>query len=336
MNDDVLFRTGRGLGWITLNRPRVINALTHEMIVRVGAQLDAWAGDDRVGGVVLTGAGERGLCAGGDIAELYRDAQAGGHASLELWRDEYAVNDQIARYPKPYLAVMAGIVMGGGVGLSAHGSIRLVTETTRLAMPEARIGFCPDVGGTWLLARAPGELGTHLALTGDPAGPGDAVACGLADHYLPGGRVPAFLDQLSAGSLVKAGTLTAAPPPGPLQAERGWIDTCYAGGSVPEIVARLRARPEPAARQAADRITANSPAGVSVTLQALRRAREMTLPQVLDQDLRIVTAAFATHDLAEGIRAQVVDKDRNPRWSPPTLDEVTPALVDRYFAPARD
>ncbi len=336
---DVLFRAERGLGWVTLNRPRTINALTHEMFRRIDAQLAVWAADDRIGGVVLAGAGERGLCAGGDIVSIYRDAQAGGRASIDLWRDEYALNARIARYPKPYLAVMNGIVMGGGVGLSAHGSIRLVTGSTRLAMPEARIGFCPDAGAGWLLARAPGQLGTHLALTGDQVGAADAIACGLADRYLPDADVPAFLGQLSADTIDAAAVsrvLTRWPPAGPLQSERAWIDACYPAGSVPEILGRLSARPEPAARKAAARIAANSPVGVSVTLRALRQAARLTLPQVLDQDLRIVNAAFGSHDLAEGIRAQLIDKDRTPHWSPATLADVTPALVDRYFAPLPD
>lgn len=333
---DVLFRVERGLGWITLSRPRVINALTPGMVRRIDAQLVAWADDDRVAGVVVTGAGERGLCAGGDIVTIYRDTQAGRRdAALEFWRDEYVMNARIAAYPKPYLAVMTGIVMGGGVGVSAHGSIRVVTETTGIAMPETGIGFCPDVGGTWLLSRAPGELGTHLALTGSRAGAGDALACGLADHYLPSGRIPALLAALSADSIATAAAeLSEAAPASPLRRGQAWIDACYQGDSVPEILGRLAARPEPAAREAAQRIAANSPLAVSVTLRALRRARGLTaLRDVLDQDLRAAAAAFGSHDLREGIRAQVIDKDRSPRWSPPDLAGVTADMTGRYFAP---
>ena len=322
---DVLFRTERGLGWITLNRPRAINALTHAMIRRIDARLAAWATDDRIGGVVLTGAGERGLCSGGDIVAIYRDLRAGGgEASLSLWRDEYAMDLRVARYPKPYLAVAHGVVLGGGVGLSAHGTIRLVTSTTRMAMPETAIGFCPDVGSTWLLARAPGELGTHLALTGERFTAGDAIACGLADHYLPEGAVPGFLARLSAGTIgAVAATLAGDPPASPLLAERDWIDACYSAGTVPEILARLRDRPEPGAGRAARQLEAQSPVAVSVTLRALRQAARLTLAEVLDQDLRIVFAAVGSHDLVEGIRAQVIDKDRAPRWSPPSLGAVT-------------
>jgi enoyl-CoA hydratase len=332
---DVLFRAERGLGWITLNRPQAINALTHEMIRRIDAQLAAWADDDRISGVVLDGAGERGLCAGGDIVAIYRDLRdGGGQASLDLWRDEFAMDLRVARFPKPYLAVANGVVLGGGVGLSAHGTIRLVTSTTRMAMPETAIGFCPDVGSTWLLARAPGELGTHLALTGERFSAGDAIACGVADHYLAQERVPDFLARLSAATIGgAAAALAADPPASPLLAERDWIDACYSAGTVPEILARLRERPEPAAGRAAGLLAAQSPVAVSVTLRALRQAARLTLPEVLDQDLRIVFAAVGSHDLLEGIRAQVIDKDRAPRWSPPSLDAVTDAMVDRYFAP---
>jgi enoyl-CoA hydratase len=332
---DVKFRAERGLGWITLNRPQAINALTHEMIRRIDAQLAAWAGDDRIGGVVLDGTGERGLCSGGDIVAIYRDLRAGGgSASFDLWRDEFAMDLRVAQYPKPYLAVASGTVMGGGVGLSAHGTVRVVTATTRMAMPETAIGFCPDIGSTWLLARAPGETGTHLALTGERFTAGDAIACGLADCYLPDERVPALLGQLSAATITTAAAeLAAHPPASPLLAQRDWIDACYQAGTVPEILARLRDRPEPEAGRAASQISARSPIAVSVTLRALRQARHLTLPQVLDQDLRIVRAAVGSHDLVEGIRAQVIDKDRTPRFAPPSLGEVTPAMVDRYFAP---
>lgn len=332
---DVLFRVDRGLGWITLNRPKVINALDHEMVRRIEAQLAGWATDDAVAGVVLTGAGDRGLCAGGDIVSIYRDARAGGRASVGFWRDEYDLDARVAGYPKPYLAVMAGLVMGGGVGISAHGNLRLVTDTTRMAMPEVGIGFCPDVGGAWLLARAPGELGIHLALTGDQFGPGDAIAVGMADHYLPVERLQPFLDRLTGDTIHDAvEALPQQGPTSPLLQAREWVDACYAADTVAEILQRLRARPEPAATQAAERIDRHSPIAVSVALEAFRRARALpTLRDALDQDLRVSAAALGSADFVEGIRAQVIDKDRAPRWSPATLAEVTPAMIERYFAP---
>ncbi|HXC79060.1 MAG TPA: enoyl-CoA hydratase/isomerase family protein [Candidatus Acidoferrum sp.] len=332
--DDVLFRVERGLGWIRLNRPRAINALDHCMVRHIDAQLHDWAHDDAIAGVVLTGAGDRGLCAGGDIVSIYNDARTGGCDSIDFWRDEYLMNARIADYPKPYLAVMDGIVMGGGVGVAAHGSIRIVTERTMIAMPEVGIGFVPDVGGTRLLSRAPGELGTHLALTADRFGPGDAIATGFADHYLPTDRIPSLLDQLD-GDTIQNGLapLTCVAPDSPLERQRAWIDHCYAAASVTEIVERLRAHSDPAANKAADQISEKSPIAVCVTLRALRLARQLpTLRDVLDQELSISTTALDSHDLVEGIRAQVIDKDRTPHWSPPTLADVTPAMVERYFA----
>ncbi|MFF2040302.1 enoyl-CoA hydratase/isomerase family protein [Kitasatospora sp. NPDC058170] len=334
-NEVLVQREGRA-GLVVLNRPAALNALTHAMVRRIAAALDDWERDDRVATVVISGAGERAFCAGGDIVAIHRAATGGDPAAVEdFWRDEYRLNARIARYPKPFVAVMNGIVMGGGVGVSAHGSARIVTETTRVAMPEAGIGFVPDVGGTYLLALAPGELGTHLALTAGSAGPGDALLCGLADHFVPAERLPALLDDLAELPVHDAlARHVALPPPGPLARQRDWIDACYAAGTVEEILDRLADSGEPEAKKAADRIAANSPVAVKATLAALRRARELgPLEAVLDQEYRTSCAALATPDLAEGIRAQVIDKDRTPRWNPATLDAVTPGAVARYFAP---
>ncbi|WP_406193647.1 enoyl-CoA hydratase/isomerase family protein [Kitasatospora sp. NBC_01560] len=334
--DEVLVQREGRAGLIVLNRPAALNALTHGMVRSIAAALDAWEDDDRVQAVVVTGAGERAFCAGGDIVAIHRAATGGdARAVEEFWRDEYRLNARIARYPKPYVAVMNGIVMGGGVGVSAHGSTRIVTGATRLAMPEAGIGFVPDVGGTYLLALAPGELGTHLALTAGSAGAADALLCGLADHYVPAERLPALLDDLAERPVHDALARHVEPaPPAPLAGQRGWIDSCYAAGTVEEILDRLGDSGEPEAKKAADRITANSPTAVKATLAALRRARALgPLEAVLDQEYRTSCAALATPDLAEGIRARVIDKDRTPRWRPATLGGVEPAAVARYFAP---
>ncbi|MBO7938534.1 enoyl-CoA hydratase/isomerase family protein [Streptomyces sp. CAI-85] len=340
-------RAGR-VGRIVLNRPRAINALNHEMVRRVDAALDAWERDPAVETVVITGAGERGLCAGGDIRAVHDDARDGdGGAAAAFWYDEYRLDARIARYPKPYVAVMDGIVMGGGVGISAHGSVRIVTERSRIAMPETGIGFVPDVGGTWLLSRAPGELGTHLGLTGAQIGAADALLCGLADHFVPSDAVPALLDDLAEHAVPDALARHEQPPPqGELAGRRGWIDVCYAADaadaadsadSAEEILRRLLAHGDPAAKEAAETLLTRSPTSLKVTLAALRRARRLdTLEQVLDQEYRVSVATLRTADLVEGIRAQVVDKDRRPRWTPATLSEVTDADVDRFFAPTPD
>ncbi|MFE4519010.1 enoyl-CoA hydratase/isomerase family protein [Kitasatospora sp. NPDC056783] len=334
--DEILVQREGRAGLIVLNRPAALNALTHGMVRRIAEALDAWEEDDRVETVVVTGAGDRAFCAGGDIVAIHRAATGGDPGAVEeFWRDEYRLNARIARYPKPYVALMSGIVMGGGVGVSAHGSVRIVTETTRIAMPEVGIGFVPDVGGTYLLALAPGELGTHLALTAGSVGAADALLCGLADHFVPAERLPALLDDLAESPVHDALEQHVEPAPaGVLDAQRSWIDSCYAAGTVEEILARLGDSGEPEAKKAADRIAANSPAAVKATLEALRRARALgPLEAVLDQEYRTSCAALATADLAEGIRAQVIDKDRSPRWHPPTLSAVEPATVARYFAP---
>ncbi|KOG81996.1 MULTISPECIES: enoyl-CoA hydratase/isomerase family protein [Streptomyces] len=322
-------------GVLTLNRPKALNALTHSMVATIAAALDRWEHDPEVAAVVLTGAGERGLCAGGDIRSIHEDARAGGQASAAFWRDEYRLNARIARYPKPYVAIMDGIVMGGGVGVAAHGSVRIVTEGSKVAMPETGIGFVPDVGGTYLLALAPGELGTHLALTGAVMGPGDALLCGFADHFVERAQLPALLAALRTappGEVLHRHVRDA--PSGELRANRAWIDACYSADSVEEIVERLLACGVPAAGEAAATLLARSPTALKVTLAALRRARELgPLERVLEQEYRVSCAALSSADLVEGIRAQVIDKDRAPRWSPGTLAEVTDADVARYFAP---
>lgn len=341
---EVLVEQRDGLGLITLNRPKAINALNHAMALTVTEQLRAWAADDSVRTVALTGAGERGLCAGGDIVAIHHDAkeqQAAGHvgaaadsATGKFWRDEYILNALIGRYPKPYVAVMDGIVMGGGVGLSAHGSHRIVTERSTVGMPEVGIGFIPDVGGTYLLSRAPGEVGTHIALTTARMKAGDAIATGFADYFVPAEQIPALLTTLqSEEAEVAIAKYATQAPESALLAQREWIDACYSADTVAEIVARLQGHGAPEAAAAATEVLAKSPVALQVTLRSLRSARAAdSLEAVLNEEYRVSIASLASHDLVEGIRAQVVDKDRNPRWSPASLAAVTAAQVDAYFA----
>ncbi len=337
-DDTVLFAIEGRTAVITLNRPKALNALTHPMVLRIAEALAAWERDPAVHQVLVRGAGERGLCAGGDIRAIHDDAKAGTTASADFWRDEYRLNARIARYPKPYVALMDGIVMGGGVGVSAHGGVRIVTERSRVAMPETGIGFVPDVGGTWLLGRAPGRLGTHLALTGAAVGAADALLCGLADHFVPAARLPELTAALAVAPVPEVlPRYAATPPPGELADRRPWIDHCYAADTVEEIVERLLADGDPAAKEAAEAILAKSPTALKVTLAALRRAAALgSLEDVLVQEFRVSCNALASPDLVEGIRAQVVDKDRRPRWSPSALADVTGADVERHFAPLAD
>ncbi|MFC9624732.1 enoyl-CoA hydratase/isomerase family protein [Streptomyces sp. NPDC056930] len=341
-DDPVLLHTEGRIRHITLNRPRALNALNHAMVMRIDGALAEAELDDTVTAVLITGAGERGLCAGGDIRSIHEDARAGVGTSMDFWRDEYRLNARIARFPKPYVAIMDGIVMGGGVGVSAHGDVRIVTERSRIAMPETGIGFVPDVGGTYLLGAAPGELGTHLALTADAVGAGDALMCGLADHFVPSQRLAeltrALADCGTAAEIEETARRFASPAPGgELAAHREWIDSCYRADSVEEILDRLDNSGVPAAKQAAGTILAKSPTALKVTLSALRRARMLEgLEAVLDQEYRTSCTAFTRPDLVEGVRAQIIDKDRNPRWSPADLAEVSEADVALFFATLGD
>ena len=335
-NEDVLVKIDGSVGRITLNRPKAINSLTHPMVTRIGAALTAWQDDDAVACVIVDGAGERGLCAGGDVVAIYHSAKADGAEARQFWHDEYLVNAQIGRYPKPYVAIMDGITMGGGVGISAHGSVRIATDTTKMAMPEVGIGFIPDVGGTYLLARTPGLLGLHAALSGAPFTGADAIAMGFADHFVPHERLEAFLATATTDGPVAAVAAHAQePPPSPLLAQRDWIDECYAGDTVPDILAALGDRGGDQAAKAAELISSRSPVALAVTLEAVRRAGTLTsLEDVLRQEFRTSCASLRSHDLVEGIRAQLIDKDRNPKWSPPSPEAVTTADVEGYFAPA--
>lgn len=333
-DDEVLVRRTGRLGHLILNRPKSMNALTRSMVRTMASALDAWETDAGVETVLLTGAGDRGLCAGGDIVGMYHDALAGGEASRLFWRDEYHLNARIGSYPKPYVAFMDGVVLGGGIGVSAHGAARIVTERTRFGMPEVGIGFAPDVGGAFLLSRAPGELGTHLAMTGGMGSGADAIALGFADHYVHSDWLPALataLETTPAAEEIAAVAMTA--PESRLAAQRDWIDHCYAGDDAVEIVGRLQDSAVPDAREAASVILTKSPTGVAVALEAVRRAGRLdTLEEALDQDFRVSNRFIENPEMIEGIRAQVIDKDRRPRWAPATIGGVSRSDVEAYFA----
>ncbi|HEY0936797.1 MAG TPA: 3-hydroxyisobutyryl-CoA hydrolase, partial [Trebonia sp.] len=268
-----------------------------------------------------------------DVRWVYAQLSQHKDEARRFWRAEYELDALIARFPKPYVAVMAGIVMGGGVGIASHGRHRVVTETARVAMPEVGIGFTSDVGGTWLLSHAPGEFGTHLALTSQAAGPGDAIACGLADCCVPARQVGDLVTALRYDPAPAVlGRFAASAPPGELAGQADWINQCYAGASVERILGRLARHPAAQARAAAGKIRRQAPTALKLTLRLLREAaRAPDLETVLALEFRVISHCIESADLAEGIRAQVIDKDRAPRWAPPTLAEVTPDRVDWFF-----
>lgn len=306
---DVLFEVQGGVGRITLNRPRAINALTTAMLADIGEQLSAWRDAPSVERVHLVGAGERGLCSGADVRTLRADVLERGEVSAEVFFSvEYAVDALIATYPKPMRADLFGITMGGGLGLSAHCSERVVRADSRLAMPETIIGLFPDVGLLYELSRAPGELGTHLALTGGSVGAEDAVLVGLADR------------------------VEGEAPAGVLIWQRPWIDECYAGDDPLAIVQRLAEHDDPEARATADVLRQRCPFAVAVSLAAIRRAALLPdVMSVLAQDLALAVPMVLRPDFAEGVRAQLVDKDRNPSWRPARLEDVDPTEVAALF-----
>jgi enoyl-CoA hydratase len=334
---DVLVREERALRRLTLNRPKALNALTLDMAVTMTALLRAWAGDPKVGAVLIDGAGERGLCAGGDIRALYDAAKSNSDLPARFWSSEYHLDVMIARYPKPVIAVMDGVVMGGGVGLSAHAAHRIVTEHSAIAMPEVGIGYFPDVGVSFLLARSPGYLGTHLELTGDRLDAADAIYCGLADIHIPAARLaelPAALAKCRTANDVRAKLeeMSAVPPPGRMAAARQWIDSCYSADNVEEIIARLRGCDAREARSALTSLEKSSPTSLKIALRNIRSAASFKrLEESFQQDYRVSLACIAEHDFIEGIRAAIVDKDRNPAWRPNKLADVTAEIVERHF-----
>lgn len=331
-------RHGR-VGWLTLDRPEAINALSLRMITTLTDVLRRWESDPQVEVVLLDGSGSRGFCAGGDLRVIHEDMRHRSGAAERLWRAEYLLDALIADCRKPVVTVLDGITMGGGVGIGCHAGHRIVTERAVLAMPEVALGLAPDVGGLLLLARAPGGLGAHLALTSGRMGAVDAVRAGFADAVVPVerlGRLPALLQDLGPGEAIEV--LRTQPwelGAGELAAQQRWIDACYFGAAgVDEVLARLAAHPAAPARAAAAVIARMPPLALSVTWRALAQARELgRLGPVLVQDLRVSTRFLDTSDLAEGIRATLIDRDRTPVWSPARLADVTPEMVDRHFAP---
>jgi enoyl-CoA hydratase len=339
---EVVVRERQALRRITLDRPKALNALTLDMAITMTAFLRSWATDPSVGAVLIDGAGERGLCAGGDIRALYDAAKSGDSLPATFWATEYRLNVLITRYPKPVIAIMDGTVMGGGVGLSAHASHRVVTERSAVAMPEVGIGFFPDVGASFLLARSPGFAGTYTALTGERMGAADAIYCGLADIHVAAARLPELPDALAdcrtaAEVRARLGAIAVASTPGKLPAAQSWIDDCFSADDVEAIVARLNGSKAEAARAALATMQKMSPTSLKVTLRNIRAALSFkNVEESFRQDYRIALACIAGHDFIEGIRAQIVDKDRSPRWRPDRLKDVTPDIVDRHFKPVGD
>jgi enoyl-CoA hydratase len=342
---EIIFEKRGAAGVITLNRPQALNAVTHEMVLALSAQLKAWANNDGITRVVITAAGERAFSAGGDIRHLYELGIASRQAeALQFWRDEYPLNALIKNYRKPYVALIDGIVMGGGVGVSVHGSHRVAGDRFSFAMPEVGIGFFPDVGATWFLPRLPGELGTYCALTGERFNAADGVAAGIATHYVPSARHADLFEGLM-GTISIDATLAAFAEPageGPIVGRRATIDRLFAHDTVEDILAALGREAEasgPDAEWAAKTAAAmrtKSPLSLKIALQQMRRGKTYDFDTCMRAEFRIVSRIIEGHDFYEGVRAVIVDKDNKPHWNPATLAAVSDEDVEHHFEPRPD
>ncbi len=338
---DILFERRGAAGVVTLNRPQALNAVTHDMVRALRAQLDAWADDPAITRVVVTAAGDRAFSAGGDIRALTDLGKAGRYdEALQFWRDEYPLNAAIKRFRKPYVSLIDGIVMGGGVGISVHGSHRVAGDRFAFAMPEVGIGFFPDVGATWFLPRMPGEIGTYCALTGERFGVGDGLAVGIATQHIPSARFPALLDGLSGTVSIDAMLAAFAEPveEGPIMQRRAAIDRLFHGNRVEDILTALdreaacgRGDADWAGKTAAT-IRTKSPLSLKLALAQVRRGADMDFETCMRTEFRIVSRVIHGHEFYEGVRAVIVDKDNKPRWQPASLAEVSEAEVDQHFA----
>jgi enoyl-CoA hydratase len=338
---DLIVRREGAAGVIRLNRPKAINAMTLEMSEGIDAALDRFETDPDVALIILEGAGERGLCAGGDIRGLWESSRESGDLGARFWRQEYIMNARIARYPKPYVAFMDGLVMGGGVGLSGHGSHRVVTDRTKLAMPEVGLGFFPDVGGTWLLSRAPGEIGTYFGLTGQIMNGPDAIHAKFADAVVPAAKWPELREALTAtrpGASAADVTrlidgFSTGERAGPVAAREPVIDALFGFDRMEDIFAALERDGSEFALATLKTLNEKSPRGMVVTLKLLRLARTASsLEECLVREYRAALEVFRSDDFREGVRAAVIDKDRNPSWSPPRIEDVTAQMLAPYFA----
>ena len=334
MSDDILIRTDRRAGRITLNRPDALNALTWPMCRAIAEALADWRDDDAVDLVLIDGAG-RAFCAGGDIREMHARGLAGDHDyGRRFWADEYRMDRALARYPKPVVSFLQGFTMGGGVGVGCHALHRIVDGTSRIAMPECAIGLVPDVGGSLLLARAPGRLGEFLGLTGTRMGPGDAILCGFADRFVPSGW-DELRDALCATGDPSCIDAAAAPPPeAPLAALIDFAAECFAGETLRDILNALRATDDPEAVRALEKIDDISPLSAACTVELIHRVRGLDrIEDALRMEYRFTSRASEEADFVEGIRALIIDKDNAPRWKHSGPDAVPPHEMSAMLRP---
>ena len=334
--DDIHIRKVGPTGRITLTRPEALNAMTYEMCMAIGSILEEWCDDDQVRIVLIDAEGSRAFCSGGDIAELYDTGRAGDFEyGRKFWADEYRIDAMIKNYPKPYVAIMDGIVMGGGVGISAHGSHRIVTENTLFAMPECGIGLVPDVGGNWLLSRAPGHVGEYLGSTGARLKADDCIHAGIGDCFVPAQKLPDLLEALEdTADLSFIDTFVDEPEPGNLPSEQEKIDRYFSGETAVDIVKTLEASDGEWETQTAKLMRRGCPLSVACAIEIVRLARhESTIEEILKQEYRFTYRSMSHGDFIEGIRAQIIDKDRCPKWNPASLEVLDKERISAMLEP---
>ena len=338
---DILFEVKGGFAVATLNRPEALNALTLDMCQRYDKQLAAWAADSKVRAVALAGAGERAFCAGGDVRAVWRAGKAKQPLTARFFRDEYRMNRRIKTFPKPHIALLDGVTMGGGVGISVHGGHRIATERTLIAMPETGIGLFPDVGATYFLSRLPGGLGFYLGLTGVRMKAADALYAGFATDYVPSARLDELMAALGAAKPTSKEDVSALirdfaedPGPAPLASKRQAIGRCFMQETLDDVLDALTHEPDDWSDETLKILkTRCSPTSLKVTFEALQRAAKMDFDAAMVMEYRLSQAFMAGPDFYEGIRALLIDKDNNPAWDPATLAGVTKDLVETYFTP---
>ncbi len=320
------------LGLLTLDRPKALNALTHGMIRAIAASLTEWAADDGIKAVAIRGEGDRAFCAGGDIRAVQQAVIAGTDEGPRLLADEYRMNALIGAFPKPYIAMVHGITMGGGAGVSVHGRYRLADASLVFAMPETGIGFIPDVGASYFLSRAPDRLGLYLGLTATSIGVGDAMAAGLVTHAVARADFDAVLAALAQGEAAEKAIapFVRKPEPGPLAAHRRRIATIFSASSVEAILERLDRDGSDFAVQTAQVLRSRSPTALKLVFRQLHQAEQLSLEQCLAMELRLALRMLQTHDFREGVRAALIDKDRQPKWQPSALAGVSD--LEAFFA----
>ena len=335
MTDEVVFEQRGAVGLITLNRPKALNALTREMCVAMKAMLDEWAADERVKTVVIRGTGERAFCAGGDIRALYEAGKRDPSSALDFYRAEYRLNATIKHYPKPYVALLHGIVMGGGVGVSVHGSHRVSDHSVMFAMPETGIGMFPDVGGSYFLPRLRGQIGMYVALTGERLKAADALYAGVTTHFVPAQETETVVSALENGTGPGLVLRSFAEFPGeaPLADTQESVDRLFSEDSVDGILAALDADGNKWGKAVAAIIRKKSPISSKITFRQLREGRNLSFDNCMRMEFRMVSHVMRGHDFYEGVRATIIDKDGAPQWRPNTVAQISSAAVEEYFRP---